>query len=341
MSQSAAEEHHLVPLALTTGLIFPSPEKLPSSRGQLPVAMALRKVSFKHMESDQPLFENVEAELLPTSRVGIIGKNGVGKSTLLSLISGKLQPIAGEIWSNPSLRLVYIAQHHESQMGDFMQCTPLEYMQLRFRRGYDIEALPQQHFANITEGQARRIRELAKRHGKCGKEVEAILGRQASGKDGKDALYEVSWSGLGPAHNTFEKRSRLKTLGVEYMVEEYDRWMATVWGTGPERMLTRRELVHHFNDFGLPEEVSTKRKIEMLSSGQRSKVMLAASFWTRPHIVCLDEPTNFLDTETIEALTEALRKFNGGYVIVSHSENFIADTCKEVWRVADRQLIVQ
>merc|ERR1712018_1070191 len=115
------------------------------------------------------------------------------------------------------------------------------------------------------------------------------------------------------------------------MANEYDEMMAIAWGSSPERPLTDKELHGHLEDFGLPQEVTTKRQISMLSSGQRSKLMFAASFWTRPHIVCLDEPTNYLDTETIEALTEALRKFNGGYVIVSHSENFIADTSKEVW----------
>merc|ERR1712232_844890 len=96
----------------------------------------------------------------------------------------------------------------------------------------------------------------------------------------------------------------------------------------------------HLEDFGLPEEISNGRKLSMLSSGQRSKVMLAASFWTRPHIVCLDEPTNYLDSDTVEALTRALRQFKGGYVIVSHSESFIADTCEEVWTVADETITV-
>merc|ERR1719277_2594349 len=107
--------------------------------------------------------------------------------------------------------------------------------------------------------------------------------------------------------------------------------MQAVWGTGPERLLTQRELVNHFEDFGLPEEVSTKRKLAMLSSGQRSKVMLAASFWTRPHVVCLDEPTNYLDSDTVDALTQALRNFRGGYAIVSHCETFISATCEELW----------
>jgi len=268
--------------------------------------------------------------------VGIVGRNGSGKSTLLSLLAGRLCLPTTELWSHSHLRLVYIAQHHESQIGEFLNTTPVEYMQIRFRRGYDTEALPANvKQTTLTPAQVRRIRELAKKNGKRGKEVECVLGRQASGKDGKDVIYEVKWKDLTPADNTFEKRSRLKNLGVEYMAEEYDAWMAAAWGSSPERPLTDRELIHHFEDFGLPAEIANKRQLSMLSSGQRSKVMLAASFWTRPHFICLDEPTNYLDTEMVEALTQALRHFRGGYAIVSHSENFIAETCEEIWTVAD------
>eukprot|EP00932_Pfiesteria_piscicida_P017884 SRR837773.4760.p1 GENE.SRR837773.4760~~SRR837773.4760.p1 ORF type:complete len:463 (-),score=161.77 SRR837773.4760:10-1398(-) len=319
-------------------LIFPSPERIagavPGKAG--PAVLTLKKVSYTYPGAETPVLSDLNLELLSTSRIGIIGRNGSGKSTLLSLIGGRMPPSSGEIWSHTSLRLVYIAQHHESQLGPYMDNTPVEYMQLRFRRGFDPEALPP-HLKStpLSDNQVRRIREVAKRKGKNGREVEMIVGRQISGKEAKDVLYEVKWQGLTPAQNSFEKRSRLKELCVEYLAEEYDSWMALAWGVGPERPLTTRELVGHFQDFGLPEDVSTKRKLSMLSSGQRSKVMLAASFWTRPHIVCLDEPTNYLDTDTVEALTQALRHFRGGYAIVSHSESFIADTCEDIWTVAD------
>ena len=63
----------------------------------------------------------------------------------------------------------------------------------------------------------------------------------------------------------------------------------------------------------------------MLSAGQKNKLMLGAAFWTKPHIVCLDEPTNFLDVETVEASQKALRSFLGGCVVLTHNEQFIAE----------------
>jgi len=325
-------------LGPTDRLIFPAPERFPGSvPGKAgPAVLSLKGASFGYEGADAPVLQDVSVDLTPSSRIAIVGKNGAGKSTLLSLLAGRLRPRSGEIWSHASLRLVYIAQHHESQIKEFMKCTPTEYMQLRFKRGYDTEALP----PNVerytpSAGQLRRIRELAKRNGRRGREVEAILSRQICGKDAKDVVYEVQWQGLSPADNTFEKRSRLKNLGVEFMAEEYDERIAAAWGNSPERPLTSQELSAHLEDFGLPEEVATKRQLSMLSSGQRSKLMLAASFWTRPHIICLDEPTNYLDADTVEALTRALRNFRGGYVIVSHSESFVDQVCEDVWTVAD------
>uniref|UniRef100_A0A673HUX2 ABC transporter domain-containing protein n=1 Tax=Sinocyclocheilus rhinocerous TaxID=307959 RepID=A0A673HUX2_9TELE len=50
-----------------------------------------------------------------------------------------------------------------------------------------------------------------------------------------------------------------------------------------------------------------------------------------PNFYILDEPTNHLDMETIEALANALNKFRGGVVLVSHDERLIRMVCKELW----------
>ena len=47
----------------------------------------------------------------------------------------------------------------------------------------------------------------------------------------------------------------------------------------------------------------------------RSKLTLAAAFWTKPHLIALDEPTNYIDQETLDALTKAIQLFKGGVVV--------------------------
>ena len=55
-----------------------------------------------------------------------------------------------------------------------------------------------------------------------------------------------------------------------------------------------------------------------MSGGQKCRLVLAASIWTKPHLIALDEPTNYLDNETLNALTIALQKFKGAILVISH-----------------------
>ena len=45
-------------------------------------------------------------------------------------------------------------------------------------------------------------------------------------------------------------------------------------------------------------------QVKQLSGGQRQRLVLAAAFWSKPHLIALDEPTNYLDNDTLAALTQ-------------------------------------
>jgi elongation factor 3 len=68
-----------------------------------------------------------------------------------------------------------------------------------------------------------------------------------------------------------------------------------------------------------------------LSGGQKVKVVLAAALWNQPHILILDEPTNYLDRESLGALAKAIEGFAGGVVIISHHNEFVSTLCTEEW----------
>lgn len=89
--------------------------------------------------------------------------------------------------------------------------------------------------------------------------------------------------------------------------------------------------------FGISGDLALQ-SIGTLSGGQKSRVAFASMIMLNPHILVLDEPTNHLDVESIEALAEALIKFNGAVVLVSHDEQFIKVVCKELWLVEDGQI---
>ena len=74
----------------------------------------------------------------------------------------------------------------------------------------------------------------------------------------------------------------------------------------------------HFEHFNLEPQFGTHAKISALSGGQKVKVVLAAAMWMEPHVLILDEPTNFLDRDSLGALATAIKKFGGGCIIISH-----------------------
>lgn len=61
------------------------------------------------------------------------------------------------------------------------------------------------------------------------------------------------------------------------------------------------------------------------------KLVLAAAMWMRPHLLVLDEPTNYLDREALGALTQGIKEFGGGVIIISHNSEFINAITTETW----------
>ncbi|KAJ4421362.1 ATP-binding cassette, regulator of translational elongation [Neurospora sp. IMI 360204] len=73
------------------------------------------------------------------------------------------------------------------------------------------------------------------------------------------------------------------------------------------------------------------QKMELLSGGQKSRVAFACLALTQPHILVLDEPSNHLDIEAMDALSEALQAFEGGVLMVSHDVTMLQTVCKSLW----------
>jgi ATP-binding cassette subfamily F protein 2 len=71
--------------------------------------------------------------------------------------------------------------------------------------------------------------------------------------------------------------------------------------------------------------------IGQLSDGQKSRIVFCELSLSHPSILLLDEPTNALDIETIDSLADAIRRFDGGVVLVSHDFRLISQVAEQIW----------
>lgn len=119
--------------------------------------------------------------------------------------------------------------------------------------------------------------------------------------------------------------------GFGKMVAEFDGRMASA--AGDKRALTRANVEAYLGSFGLDPELAAHSHIKGLSGGQKVKLVLAAAMWNHPHFLIMDEPTNYLDRDSLGALAGAIRAFEGGVLLISHNSEFTSALCPDVWAV--------
>lgn len=313
---------------------LPNPPFLDGVKTKEKALLKMRDVSFKYPTSQVQQLYNVSLQVSLSSRVAILGPNGSGKSTLVKLLTGETEPnLGGTIWKHPNLVIGYVAQHAFHHIDNHLDSTPLEYMLWRYQTGEDLEEM---HKANrvMTEEEKQKMKEGATviKEG-----VKRVIDEIVARKKLKQSYeYEVSFKGMSSAENMWISRDELVTRGFEKKVIELDTREAQRLGL--MRPLVRREIEKHFEDFGLDSEFVSHNSMRGLSGGQKVKVVLGAATWRRPHIICLDEPTNYLDRESLAALIAALKNFEGGVLIITHNREFSENICSEVWAMRDGYL---
>ncbi len=82
----------------------------------------------------------------------------------------------------------------------------------------------------------------------------------------------------------------------------------------------------------------TDKKIKILSGGEKARVALAKTIVSKANFLMLDEPTNHLDLHSVELLIEALNKYEGSFILVSHDRYFISKTANKIWEIVDGKI---
>lgn len=107
------------------------------------------------------------------------------------------------------------------------------------------------------------------------------------------------------------------------------------------KQLTQPCIEKHLREFGVDAESASHTLISQLSGGLKVKVVLAGAMWQNPHVLVLDEPTNYLDREGLGALSLAIQDFQGGIVVISHNREFCDSVATEKWIMSKGQLRIE
>jgi ATP-binding cassette subfamily F protein 3 len=81
------------------------------------------------------------------------------------------------------------------------------------------------------------------------------------------------------------------------------------------------------------------KRIKVLSGGEKARVALTKTIISKANFLMLDEPTNHLDMVTVELLAEALTKYDGSIILVSHDRYFISKTANKIWEIEDEKIV--
>ncbi|ODQ64799.1 elongation factor 3 [Nadsonia fulvescens var. elongata DSM 6958] len=322
---------------------FPEPGFLEGVKTKQKAIVKVSNMTFQYPGTSKPQIQDINFQCSLSSRIAVIGPNGAGKSTLINVLTGELLPTQGEVYSHENCRIAYIKQHAFAHIDSHLDSTPSEYIQWRFQTGEDRETMDRAN-RQITESDENAMNKIYKIEGT----IRRVAGVHARRKFKNSYEYECSfllgdnlgmksekWIPMGSVDNAWIPRGELMESHSK-LVAEVD--MKEALASGQFRPLTRKEIEAHCEMLGLEPELVSHSRIRGLSGGQKVKLVLAACTWQRPHLIVLDEPTNYLDRDSLGALSKAIKEFQGGVVIITHSAEFTKDLTEEVWAVLDGKM---
>ena len=319
---------------------FPQPSFLEGIKSRGKFLLKMDGVSLTYPGNKVPTISDISVRASMASRVACVGVNGAGKSTMIKVLTGELEPTTGTVWKYPNSKIGYIAQHAFHHIESHLDKTPNEYIRWRYEFGDDREGLNKASMRLTKDEEAALLEPIEftykTERGEIKKEKRVIKKctgqRKEDEKRKKVFLYEVAWQGKSHESNSWYTSEDLIKFNKIYdkVVRMVDQKIANKESMF-QRPLTQGNVEKHLNDTGLEPEYATHYRIGSLSGGQKVKVVLAAAMWDQPHILILDEPTNYLDRDSLGALADAIERYEGGVIMITHNDAFCRQLCPERW----------
>ncbi len=155
-----------------------------------------------------------------------------------------------------------------------------------------------------------------------------IIGPNGSGKT---TLLNLLLGTLEPTEGVIRHGARLEVAYFDQLREQLDPASTVVEAVaGGNDFVTigddRKHIYSYLQDFLFSEQVA-RQPVSSLSGGERNRLLLARLFTRPANVLVLDEPTNDLDTDTLELLEARLVAFGGTVLVVSHDRTFLDNLC--------------
>ena len=224
------------------------------------------------------ILENVSFTINEGDKVGIIGVNGTGKTTLFKILSGIYGYDSGDIYLGKGVEIGYLEQNTNFHSEGTIFEEVLEV------------------FKDLIEMETY-LRDL-----------EVKIANESSNPNSKE-LEKI----MNEYSNKLEKFSELNGYGY------------------------KSEAKGVLKGLGFSDEDMDK-KINILSGGEKTRVLLAKLLLKNPSLLLLDEPTNHLDSEAIEWLEVFLKQYKGTVIIISHDRYFLDQVVNRVFEIHNKKL---
>ncbi|KAI0440902.1 P-loop containing nucleoside triphosphate hydrolase protein [Xylaria telfairii] len=163
-------------------------------------------------------------------------------------------------------------------------------------------------------------------------QLDSRIGIVGPNGAGKTTILKLLIGKLAATQGLISQNSRLRIgFFAQHHVDALDLTMSAV--SFMSKMYPGRsdeEYRRQLGSFGITGTTGLQKMV-VLSGGQKSRVAFACLALTQPHILVLDEPSNHLDIEAMDALAEALNEFQGGVLMVSHDVTMLQTVCNSLW----------
>lgn len=298
--------------------------------------ITMEKCAFTYAGREKAVVENVTLSITMQSRIGIIGRNGKGKTTLLQALYDCLDltattstttASAASTMTKKSSISVYRAPSSSSIPPT--AATMINAGKTSSKSTSDTPSVTSTSTTNSTTNSTAHT---------TGR-VELIAGtlwKHHNVKIGIVNQHQIDLLSQYLFHTPMTYLQHL--LSTHPTTSAAGTTTTTSSATGIPK--TDLDFRAHLGSFGLSGPLALQQ-IGSLSGGQKARLSFAATCLFHPHVLLLDEPSNHLSMDAIDALITAARDFSGALIVISHNRFLLSRVCKELWTVQNNTVTVR